>query len=142
MTCGPVPSGFHGHSHLAIVRDGTILAIPANIGVIAASTGQPACDYPLHTHDLSGRLHMHATTRAVFTLGQFFTVWGMPLARDNIAGITGMPLVVYITDNNTASTTRIYDGDLAAIELIPHRHITMQLGTAVTALPNFTWSGD
>ena len=142
MTCGPVPTGFHGHSHLSILVNGTAMAIPANIGVIAASTGQVACDYPLHTHDLSGRLHMHALTRAVFTLGQFFTVWGQTLSRTNIAGITSLPVVVYITDNNNASTSAIYDGDLAAIQLIPHRHVTIQIGSAIAALPHFTRSGD
>jgi hypothetical protein len=142
MSCGGVPQGFHGHSHLSIIQNGAALAIPANIGIIAASTGQAACDYPLHTHDLSGRLHMHATTPTVFTLGQFFTLWGQPLSRTNVAGITGLPLVVYITDANNAATTTIYGGDLAAIQLIPHRHVVFQLGSAISALPNFTWSGD
>ncbi len=134
--------GFHGHSHLTIFNNGTALAIPANIGIVAARTGQVACDYPLHTHDLSGRLHMHALTRSVFTLGQFFTVWGQPLSRTNVAGITNQPLTVYITDNNDGSTTAIYDGDLAAIQLIPHREVTIQIGSAITAIPNYTWSGD
>ena len=142
MSCGAVPTGFHGHSHLSILVNGAAMAIPANVGVVAARTGQAACDYPLHTHDLSGRLHMHATSPAVFTLGQFFTVWGQTLSRTNVAGITSLPLVVYITDNNNAATTAIYDGDLASIQLIPHRHVVFQFGSAVSALPNFTWSGD
>ncbi len=122
--------------------NGTGAAIPANIGIVAASTGQAACDYPLHTHDLSGRLHMHALTRSVSTLGQFFTVWVQQLSRTNIAGITSQPVVVYITDNNNGSTTAIYDGDLAAIQLIPHRKVTIQISSAITAIPNYTWSGD
>ena len=142
LTCGNVPRGFHGHAHLSIILNGTALAIPPNIGIIGNSTNQAACDYPLHTHDLSGRLHMHALTPTVFTLGQFFTLWGQTLSRTNIAGITSLPVVAYITDNNTASTTSVYDGDLAAIQLLPHRQVTIQIGSAITAIPNFTWTGD
>jgi hypothetical protein len=142
LTCGAVPTGFHGHAHLSIFVNGVAKAIPANIGIVAARTGQAACDYPLHTHDLSGMLHMHALTRTVFTLGQFFTVWGQTLSTTNIAGFTGLPVVVYITDNNTASTTSIYSGDLAAIEFIPHREVTIQIGSAISAIPNYTWTGD
>ena len=142
MTCGNIPRGFHGHAHLSIFLDGAALAVPANIGIIGNSATQAACDYPLHTHDVSGKLHMHALTPTVFTLGQLFTLWGQPLARDNIAGITNRPVVVYITDNNTASTSAIYTGDLAAIQLIPHREVTIQIGSTIAAIPNFTWSGD
>jgi hypothetical protein len=136
-----VPQGFHGHAHLSIILNGTARAIPANIGIIAARTGQAACDYPLHTHDLSGMLHMHALTQTVFTLGQFFSLWGQNLSRTDVAGITSLPVVVYITDNNDASTTSIYSGDLAAIQLIPHREVTIQIGSATSAIPNFTWTG-
>jgi hypothetical protein len=142
LTCGNIPRGFHGHAHLSIILNGRVLAIPKNIGLVAASGTQPACDYPLHIHELDGKVHMHALTPTVFTLGQLFTIWGQTLSRTNIAGITSLPVVVYITDNNDASTTSIYTGDLAAIGFIPHREVTIQIGSQITQIPNYTWSGD
>ena len=36
----------------------------------------------------------------------------------------------------------VYDGDPAAIELTSHRLITIQIGTPLTEIPNFTWTGN
>ena len=80
--------------------------------------------------------------RTEFTLGQFFTIWGQALSRTNIAGITNLPVVVYITENNNSATRSIYAGDLGAIQLVPHREVTIQIGSAITQIPNFTWTGD
>ncbi len=121
---------YHIHAHLSIVREGQALAVPANIGITAK------CTYEMHTHDKTGQIHLEAPAAKRFTLGNFFAVWGQPLSRDNIAGITGAPVVVFVTDG--ANTTE-YTGDLAELELTSHRLVTIQIGKAIQAIPTFIW---
>lgn len=138
LSCGPDNATYHVHAHLSIFMNGRALAIPARIGLIAATPTQPACNYSIHTHDLSGKVHVEAPAPAPFTLGQLFAIWGQTLSPANIAGITSLPVVIYVTD---AGATMQYTGDPAAIELVSHREITIQIGSPVAAIPNFTWSG-
>jgi hypothetical protein len=74
----------------------------------------------------------------MFTLGQLFMIWGQPLGPDNVAGLIGKPIVVYVTDNNGVVTEAT--GDWNDIELLSHREITIQVGTPITEVPNFTWT--
>jgi hypothetical protein len=120
---------YHVHSHLAIFRNGEMMGIPAAIGL----TG---CTYELHTHDWSGILHVEAPAAKRFTLGQFFAVWGQPLSLSNVAGITGLPVVVFVNDGTSLIQ---FPGDPSEIELISHRSITIQIGTALTEIPSYTW---
>jgi len=124
-----VTEDYHIHTHLAIIKNGQMLAIPPNIGL-------QGCAYELHTHDKSGILHIETSTYRKFTLGQFFAVWGQPLSYANIAGISGMPVVVFINDGEVLTE---YKGDLAEIELKSHRAITIQIGTALKEIPSYKW---
>lgn len=92
--------------------------------------------YALHTHDSIGIIHVENPTPARFTLGQFFALWGQPLAADNVAGITGLPIVLWI-DNGTTVTR--YTGDFAEVELIAGRGITFQIGSPLTAIPTYRY---
>jgi hypothetical protein len=139
LTCAPTsPVGYHVHTHLSIFLNGESLAVPPLVGFVAQSP-TTECHYPLHTHDPTGLIHAHATTQTFFTLGQFFRVWGQPLQRDNIAGLVGVPVVAYVTD---AGVVREYTGDLAALQLLSHREITIQVGTPIASIPQFTWTGE
>jgi len=134
---GEHPSqNYHVHSHLSIFLDGVGLSVPADIGIVQL-TPTTECSYTTHTHDHSGKLHIEAAAPATFTLGTFFKIWGEPLGPDNVAGLTGKPIVVYVTDNNGVVTEAT--GDWHAIELISHREITIQVGTPITEIPNYTW---
>jgi hypothetical protein len=125
---------YHVHTHLSIFLNGEALAVPGEIGIVRTPSD---CFYSLHTHDMSGKLHVEAAAPATFTLGQFFGVWGEPLEDTNIAGITGLPITVYVTDNGVVTEA---DGDWHAIELKSHREVTIQIGTPITEIPNFSWS--
>lgn len=127
---------YHVHTHVSIFLNGEALAVPGQIGIVRPSAGTD-CFYSIHTHDLSGKIHVEAAAAGMFTLGQLFAIWGQPLDTTNIGGITGMPVVVYLTDDGV---TTIYSGDLHDIELKSHREVTIQIGTAITAIPQFTWS--
>lgn len=122
---------YHVHAHLAIIKDGQVLAIPQNIGLL------PTCTYPLHTHNATGVIHIEAPAPTRFTLGQFFAVWGQPLSYSNVAGLTGLPIVVYVEDGGAV---RQYTGDLADLELSMHRSITIQVGSQLAEIPSYTWT--
>jgi hypothetical protein len=124
------------HSHLSILVNNELQSIPKYVG--AAVSGSTHCFYPVHTDDASGRIHVISATQATFTLGQLFTVWGQTLSSTNVAGVTGLPVEVYVTDNGTV--TKVEEADWANIELKSHREITIELGTPLTEIPNFTWT--
>jgi len=128
---------YHVHTHLSIFLDGVALAVPENIGRVSMTP--KACFYSIHTHDLSGKIHVEAPASGTFTLGQLFAIWGQPLQADNVAGLTGKPIVVYSTDQGTVTEVTT---DWKAIELTTHKEITIQVGTPITEIPNFSWSAN
>lgn len=126
---------YHAHSHLAIYKDGVRLAIPQLIGVVGNDEAfNTTCFYPLHTHDLTGTLHIEPLNNDRVTLGQFFNIWGQPLTRTNVAGQLNTPVVVYVRDGGNL---RIHQGDPAGIELKSYRSIVIQLGTPLAEVPAF-----
>jgi hypothetical protein len=135
IACNATSQVYHVHSHLSIYLDGQALAVPASIGIVELSP-TTHCDYLLHTHDRTGIIHVEAPAPATFTLGQFFAIWGEPLSLTNVAGNPGLPVVVYVTDNNVTSQ---YSGDPANIELTAHREITIQIGSPMAEIPSYTW---
>src|SRR6185436_14924455 len=130
------PSTYHVHTHLSIFLDNVQLQLPSVIGMITKPDGTK-CVYSLHMHDHSGKIHVEGPAPALFTLGQFFAIWGQPLEPGNIAGLTGKPVVIYVTDDNGVVT--IASGDWHDIEQISHREITIQVGTPIDQIPNYTW---
>lgn len=139
LNCEPsMDETYHVHTHLSIFLNGEALAIPGHIGIVETSA-TAECFYNLHTHDSSGKLHVEAPAPGMFTLGQLFAIWGQPLETTNVAGITGMPIVVYVTDAGVVTKNT---DDWKAIELKSHREVTIQIGTAITEIPNFTWTAN
>lgn len=128
VTC-LITEDYHVHAHLSIIRNGQLLAIPPHIGL----TG---CAYELHTHDKSGIIHVETAAYHRLTLGQFFAVWGQTLSSNNVAGIVGMPMNVFINDGGNLTH---YKGDVAEIELTKYREITIVLGDNIKQIPSFKW---
>lgn len=69
---------FHIHPILTIVINGEAQIIPANIGI------RPTCMNSLHTHDISGAIHVESPEMRDFTLADFFAVWGKTFTKDQI----------------------------------------------------------
>lgn len=82
----------HIHPKIEIFIDGQQITIPANIGIdpklwknrTLEHYGMPMPEMqempymsPLHTHDTSGVIHVESTANRVYTLGEFFDVWGV-----------------------------------------------------------------
>lgn len=118
----------HSHSLVSIYRDGVRLALPAFIGL----TG---CTYEIHTHDRTGVVHVEPSVTRTFTLGQFFAVWGQPLSRAAVAGITG-PVSYYVIDNEVLTR---YDGNPADLTFAAHKEIVIITGTPPAAVPRYRW---
>jgi hypothetical protein len=139
LRCGDMVETYHVHTHLSFFLDGKQLALPSSIGNVSPRPGT-SCFYPLHTHDLSGKVHVEADAPALFTLGQLFAIWGQPLEPTNLAGLTGLPVVIYIVDRNVNTyTASRYEGDFHAIELKSQRGIVVQIGTRIAEIPRYTW---
>ncbi|HTU70229.1 MAG TPA: hypothetical protein VMF11_07885 [Candidatus Baltobacteraceae bacterium] len=78
----------HWHPHLTIEHRGAQVRVPAQIGFVQTG-GIVLCLYWLHTHDDSGTIHVESPIPKVFTLGDFFAVWGQPLARTRVGPYRG-----------------------------------------------------
>lgn len=132
--CGTMEyATLHVHSHLAIFNNGKQIQIPQYIGFAPSLTG--GCLYWIHTHDASGIIHLEAPDIAPkqggpYTLGMLFDIWGQPLQRGNVAGLTGL-VTAYV--NGTK-----YDGDLSAIPLGAHQQIVLEVGNP-TPPPNYAF---
>jgi len=113
-------TAYHIHAHLTIRYGGELHVVPANIGI------RDTCLYWLHTHHDSGIVHVEAPDEQVFTLGQFFDVWGEVLADRQVLDRPLEPnegIYVFVDGQR-------YKGDPRAIVLSDLLNIEIQVGTA------------
>ncbi|MDQ6772524.1 MAG: hypothetical protein M3024_05985 [Candidatus Dormibacteraeota bacterium] len=123
----------HYHAHLTILYRGTPVTVPAQTGILST------CFYWLHTHDTTGVIHIEApqsSATRVFTLGDFFHVWGQPLSTTQVATFkvgSGDQLKMWVDGAP-------YTGDPSQIPLKSHRQIVLQIGPPFQdPPPTFTW---
>jgi hypothetical protein len=120
---------YHIHSHLAIFDNGKQQTVPRGIGIPGPQQVQDGfvesgkCFYWLHTHDTTGVVHVESPTRAIYTLGQFFDIWGQPLSRSQVGTATGN-VTVFVDGKQ-------FSGDPRSIVLAPHKLIQLDVGTVV-----------
>jgi hypothetical protein len=85
-----IPAGgketFHIHALLHVYVNGLLIPLPANIGLDPAK----GIESSMHTHDSSGIIHMEAPHPFRYTLGDFFSVWGVKLGPAQVGGLTGL----------------------------------------------------
>lgn len=120
LDLGPMGMAEHYHPHLQVVLRGREVQVPANIGVDPATGAMSA----LHTHEPDGTIHIEADTAGeVFTLGQLFTEWGVPLTATQIGNVkAAQGQQVKLTSNGTPVAGQ--PGDL---RLQPDQKIVLQL---------------
>lgn len=118
---------YHIHAHLDIIVDGKSQPVPAEIGIDA----QAQLISPVHTHDATGIIHIESPDRRTFTLGQFFTEWGVLLNESCVGGYCSpqTPIRVYIDG-------RQFSGDPSSIELTAHEEIALVIGTPPGQVPD------
>ncbi len=124
----------HVHTHLAIFYNGKQMQVPEYVGFAPNISG--GCLYWIHTHDASGIIHIEAPDigppqGGPYTLGMLFDIWGQPLTREGVAGLSG-PVTAYV---NGAK----YDGDLSSIPLGAHQQVVLEIGMPLVAPPNYAF---
>jgi hypothetical protein len=123
-----VNEDYHLHSLVTIYKDGVRMGLPDNVG-------RTGCAYELHTHDVTGVVHIETNVPKKFTLGQFFALWNQPLGAAGTAGLPG-PIRFYLVENGSLTP---YAGDPAQVELVAHREVVIISGTAPRVLPKYRW---
>lgn len=124
---------YHVHAHLSLYINGRPVTVPAYVGI----DNNNQCFYWLHTHDVTGVIHIEAPQQGTYTLGTFFHLWdqrfsqlGYPQQLNQTAGwkvyVNGQP----------------YNGDFDSLALSPHMLITMAYNTP-DAQPDtvYNWNG-
>jgi hypothetical protein len=77
---------FHIHALLHIYVHGLLTPLPADISLDPAK----GVEASMHTHDATGIIHMEAPHPYNYTLGDFFSVWGVKLGPAQVGGLTGL----------------------------------------------------
>jgi hypothetical protein len=89
----------HHHALIHIYNDGLLVPIAPNIGI-----HKPAYS-SVHTHDQTGVIHMESDVPHKFTLGDFFTIWGVRFGNASLGSLV----------NDGDKRVRVYiDGKLVA----------------------------
>jgi hypothetical protein len=112
----------HYHAHLDLLVRGVPVAVPAGVGI--DSIQQQIS--PLHTHDLTGVVHIESEKDIPFTLGQFFTEWGQPLDASHVGPVAvaqGEQLRVY-------RDGKLVTGNPAALKFTKHGEFFIWVGPA------------
>lgn len=78
---------FHIHAGLRVYYDGVAVTVPKGIGLDRHD--MPVS--PVHTHRANGVLHIEFSEPRDFTLGQFFTLWGVSLGKASVL-VDGVPV--------------------------------------------------
>jgi hypothetical protein len=149
----------HTHAHLDVIVDGKAVVVPSGIGIdIHAPTGidetptldgtateyyvtlcTAPCLSPLHTHDPSGILHTESenANQDPYTLGQFFTEWGVRLDDSCVGEFckSSTSVAVYLDGEK-------YNGNPADITLKSHLEIAIIIGKEPTHIPDSWDFGD
>jgi hypothetical protein len=134
---------YHIHADLAIFVNGVQRQVPAGIGVgpprQTAGSGRDAfvdggsCLYWLHTHAGDGVIHVESPSEQVYTLGQFFDIWGQPLSASQVGPAAGQ-VTTFV--NGTVVT-----GNPATLPLHPHDVIQLDVGTPVAPAQTINFGG-
>ncbi len=137
-----MPEDYHVHVHVSVFLNGDQLIVPEHIGIPRGPGDTDKCFYSIHTHDQSGEIHVEAAAPATFTLGQLFDIWGQPLdtTNVNVGAIVGLPITIYVLEDG-ATTATVYTDDPKKLELVRHRQITIQIGTAISTIPVYDFAG-
>jgi hypothetical protein len=114
-------------AHLELFANGRVVIVPAGIGFARPLKRSGAyvrggrCAFPVRTVEPTGVLRVRKGVRV--TLGQFFRVWGQPLAPGRLAGFRARPgerVRAWVAG-------RPWRGPLGAIPLRRHAQVVLEL---------------
>lgn len=111
----------HIHQHISLYDRGREIQVPANIGIPAGAN----CLYWVHTHSSDGLIHNESPNHRVFTLGNFFDIWGQELnwyVAGPVRSVKGHKLIIQVNGHG-------YKGkNPRDIQLKNHEEIVIQSG--------------
>jgi hypothetical protein len=125
---------FHIHAHLTIFVDGAARRVPYGIGIPDAHAentaagpfvGSGSCFYWLHTHAADGIIHIESPIQRIYTLGNFFDIWGQALSPTKVGPAGGSVTALY--------NGQRYAGDPRNIPLTAHAQIQLDVGRPIIA---------
>jgi hypothetical protein len=132
---------FHVHAHLTIFVRGKSYKVPYGIGIGPPLGGvnTPAgpfvesgsCFMWLHTHVSDGIIHMEAPRQQVFTLGQFFAIWGAKLSAGQVGRYKGKVTTFY--------NGKVWKGNPAKLPLSGELQVQLDVGSPVIAPEHITF---
>jgi len=93
---------YHWHTDLSISSGAASVSIPAGIGI------STFCLEPLHTHDATGRIHVETDVAQLYSIGDFFRVWGKSF---------GNPTAMHVNGTAVTPSPSVTLYDLEAIHL-------------------------
>ena len=85
----------------------------------------------LHTHSADGIIHTESPVKRIYTLGNFFDVWGQPLNRRRVGPTRGMVTVFF--------NGRVFTGNPREMPLLAHAQIQLDVGRPLTAPEHITF---
>lgn len=124
---------YHVHAHLSLYINGSPVTVPAYIGIDQNNQ----CFYWLHTHDVTGVIHIEAPQPGTYTLGTFFHLWDQRFSQLGYPQQLNQPAGWKVYVNGQP-----YNGDFHNMALSPHMLITMAYNTP-NAQPDtvYNWNG-
>jgi len=130
---------YHIHARLTVFVNGRPKRIPAGAGfadpqvqqsAAGPVVGEGTCVAWLHTHATDGIIHIESPEERLFTLGNFFAVWGQPLSRTQVGPAKGRVTVIV--------NRKVWLGDPRDIPLTPHAQIQLEIGRPLVAPERIT----
>jgi hypothetical protein len=116
---------YHIHQNLNLFIDGNQVQIPANIGIAGASELAVIHVHPDSAGGSDNVIHIESPEQKLFTLGDFFGVWGLKFTATSIGGYTnggGKTVQVYVDGQR-------YEGNPTQLPLANHEVLTVAFGT-------------
>jgi hypothetical protein len=126
----------HIHQHLDIFVDGKHVTVPALIGIKRKGQGYELAE--LHTHSTDGIIHLESERAQAFSLGQFFGIWGLYLAKNCVGNLCSPPsdFTVYVNGTKIPDTA-----DPVRLVLQEHDEIAIVYGTPPSTIPSsYDWA--
>jgi hypothetical protein len=121
----------HIHQHLDIYVNGKHVTVPPLIGIKRAGQGFELAE--LHTHATDGIIHLESERTQAFSLGQFFGVWGLNLAKNCVGNLCSPPgqFAVYVNGDKVPATA-----DPVRLVLQQHDEIAIVYGKPPAHIPS------
>jgi hypothetical protein len=163
ITCDPTMSNnYHIHVWLGLWVNGQEVALPMGAGMVnpgpavSGFINTATCFYHIHTHDQSGIVHVEdpdpqgvPITQSLYTLKDFFDIWGITVNANQFGPYTGPVRVftsgqIYRGDDASsnfvtpASSLTYYGNDPSTVPAYSHEVIDVEVGPTypTTPLPN------